>query len=58
MVIVRLNGGLGNQMLQYAAGRAVAHRNQTRLKLDVSAFKRDAARSYRLHHFDIFQGFS
>ena len=53
MVIVRLMGGLGNQMFQYAAGRAVAHRNQTQLKLDVSALERDAARSYKLHHFNI-----
>ncbi len=53
MVIVRLMGGLGNQMFQYAAGRAVAHRNQAPLKLDVAAFERDAARSYRLHHFNI-----
>ena len=53
MIIVRLIGGLGNQMFQYAAGRAVAHRNRTQLKLDVSALERDAARSYRLHHFNI-----
>ena len=53
MVIVRLMGGLGNQMFQYAAGRAVAHRNQTLLKLDVSALERDTLRSYRLHHFNI-----
>jgi len=46
-------GGLGNQMFQYAAGRAVAHRNRMQLKLDVSALERDAARSYRLHHFNI-----
>lgn len=53
MVIVRLMGGLGNQMFQYATGRAVAHRNRTQLKLDVSALERDAARSYTLHHFNI-----
>lgn len=53
MVIVHLMGGLGNQIFQYAAGRAVAHRNRTQLKLDVSALERDAARSYRLHHFNI-----
>jgi len=53
MVIVRLMGGLGNQMFQYAAGRAVAHRNQTQLELDVSAMEQDAARSYRLFHFNI-----
>ena len=53
MVIVRLMGGLGNQMFQYAAGRAVAHRNRTPLKLDISAFEQDPLRSYRLHHFNI-----
>jgi hypothetical protein len=53
MVIVGLMGGLGNQMFQYAAGRAVAHRNRTPLKLDISAFEQDPLRSYRLHHFNI-----
>jgi hypothetical protein len=53
MVIVRLMGGLGNQMFQYAAGRGVAHRNRASLKLDVSAFERDLARSYKLDHFNI-----
>jgi len=58
MVIVRLNGGLGNQMFQYATGRAVAHRNRTQVKLDVSALEQDAARSYRLHHFNIVESFA
>jgi len=58
MVIVRLVGGLGNQMFQYAAGRAVAHRNQTQLKLDVSALERDARRNYKLHHFNIQERFA
>ena len=58
MVIVCLMGGLGNQMFQYAAGRAVAHRNRTQLKLDVSALERDAARSYRLHPFNIVESFA
>jgi len=38
MVIVRLNGGLGNQMFQYAAGRALADRLGTELLLDTRAF--------------------
>jgi len=38
MIIVRLTGGLGNQMFQYAFGRAMAHRYSTELKLDTSSF--------------------
>ncbi len=40
MIIVRLKGGLGNQMFQYAAGLALAERHLTTLKLDVSWFRR------------------
>ena len=36
MVVVKLMGGLGNQMFQYAAGRALAHAFNTSLKLDIS----------------------
>jgi hypothetical protein len=36
MIVVRLMGGLGNQMFQYAAGLRLAHRHQTELKLDLS----------------------
>jgi len=39
MIITRLLGGLGNQMFQYAAGRALAYRHKTELKLDISGFK-------------------
>ncbi len=38
MVIVRLTGGLGNQMFQYAAGRALADRQGAELLLDTRAF--------------------
>ena len=41
-LIVRLKGGLGNQMFQYAAGRALAIRNDMELVLDTtSGFIRD-----------------
>jgi Glycosyl transferase family 11 len=36
MIISRLMGGLGNQMFQYAAARALAERHKTHLKLDLS----------------------
>jgi hypothetical protein len=39
MIIVLLQGGLGNQMFQYAAGRALALRNNTYLKIDLSYIK-------------------
>lgn len=36
MIVVRLKGGLGNQMFQYAAGMRLAHIHDSTLKLDVS----------------------
>lgn len=39
MIIVKLSGGLGNQMFQYAYGRSLAQRIGTELKLDLSHFR-------------------
>ena len=36
MIVVQLSGGLGNQMFQYATGRALAARHGTQLVLDSS----------------------
>jgi hypothetical protein len=36
MIIVKLVGGLGNQMFEYAAGRRLAHLHGTTLKLDTA----------------------
>lgn len=38
MIVVRLMGGLGNQLFQYAVGRALALRLGTELKLDTGFF--------------------
>ncbi|MBX3749525.1 MAG: alpha-1,2-fucosyltransferase [Opitutaceae bacterium] len=48
MIITRLNGGLGNQMFQYAAGLALAEARRTVLKLDVSWFREDP--TYEAHN--------
>ncbi len=48
LVITTLIGGLGNQLFQYAAGRALADRAGVPLKLDVSGFESYALRRYEL----------
>src|SRR5437899_2653052 len=39
MIIVRLIGGLGNQMFQYALGRSLSAAQDVCLRLDVSGFE-------------------
>lgn len=51
-------GGLGNQLFQYAAGRALALKHQTELKLDLSLLNADPKNVYtkrelELHVFNI-----
>ncbi len=58
MIIVRLQGGLGNQMFQYAAGRTIAHRNRVPLKLDMSSFEEEKARVYRLSTLNVLEDFA
>jgi hypothetical protein len=53
VVVTRLIGGLGNQMFQYAAGRALALRCGAALKLDLSGFATYAKRRYELGDFPI-----
>jgi hypothetical protein len=51
MVIVRILGGLGNQMFQYAAGRSLALRLGESLRLDLSGFQDYALHGgYQLHN--------
>ena len=53
MIITNLVGGLGNQMFQYAFGRALSLRHGVPLKIDARDF-----RTYRLHRFVLQQAFS
>lgn len=50
---VRLFSGLGNQLFQYATGRAVAERTHTKLRFDLSYFGLEPHRSYALGDFHI-----
>jgi hypothetical protein len=53
LVVTRSIGGLGNQMFQYAAGRALARRCGADLKLDLSGFATYPKRRYELGDFPI-----
>lgn len=53
MIIAKLQGGLGNQLFQYAAARALAEWYNTILKVDFNGHKSDIARSYKLPFFNI-----
>ncbi len=48
VIVVHVVGGLGNQMFQYACGRAAALRCGGQLLLDLSAFER-----YKLHRYGL-----
>ena len=57
-VLVRLEGGLGNQLFQYTAGRALALHTGRTLLLDRSPIARQPhGRSYELHAFAIVEQF-
>lgn len=45
MICVQLNGGLGNQMFQYACGRALATKHRTGLLLDCTVLQDKTPRS-------------
>jgi len=53
VIVMRLKGGLGNQIFQYALGRSLSLSRNTSLQLDTSSFKVDTLREYRLASFNI-----
>lgn len=53
MIIVRLKGGLGNQLFQYALGRHLAEIHKSVLKIDISFFETYELHTYSLWPFNI-----
>jgi len=53
MIIIKLKGGLGNQLFQYAAARSLAHIHKTTVKLDTTNYYYGEPRQYELCHFNI-----
>jgi len=53
MIISRLNGGLGNQMFQFALGYKMSRVLNTELLLDLTLLKTDKLRSFGLGSFNI-----
>ncbi|WP_018150480.1 glycosyltransferase [Leeia oryzae] len=53
MIIVKIIGGLGNQMMQYAFAHACAKRLGVPFKLDITAFESYKLWPYGLHNFEI-----
>jgi len=55
MVTILLSGGLGNQMFQYAAAKALALRNDTDLVIDLRFFQgaAESSKLFRLREFAI-----
>lgn len=53
MIIVKLSGGLGNQMFQYAAALGLASKKNQKLFIDLSFFHNYDLHEYALKHFNI-----
>ena len=62
MIIVRLMGGLGNQLFQYAIGRAVSQRSEEEFKMDILGYENQSGsmtpRKYALQIFNIQENFA
>jgi Glycosyl transferase family 11 len=53
LVVVRLSGGLGNQLFQYAAGRALSIKHGVPILLDKSFYSDSPNRNYKLSSFNV-----
>ncbi|QDV28089.1 alpha-1,2-fucosyltransferase [Aureliella helgolandensis] len=53
MIIARIEGGLGNQMFQYAYGQYLAQRHQTELRLDLRSYAAAPQHGFLLDRYSI-----
>ncbi len=53
MIVIRLRGGLGNQLFQYAAGTSLALHHGVPLKLDTYYYTHHPYRTLALSHFQV-----
>jgi hypothetical protein len=61
MITIKLTGGLGNQMFQYALGRSASQKLQSDFQLDISGYANQvgvASRQYALDIFNIRENFA
>jgi hypothetical protein len=53
LIIIRLNGGLGNQLFQYSAAYALAFQNKDHLKIDISGYLSFSEKKNTYRNFDL-----
>ncbi len=53
MIIVKIIGGLGNQLFQYAFGKAIEKKLGKNVYYDISEFSYYDLRNFELHHFNV-----
>lgn len=53
MIVLRLRGGLGNQLFQFAAAKSLAEHHQSELKLDLYYYSKHPYRKFELDKFNL-----
>jgi hypothetical protein len=55
MIVVKVSGGLGNQMFQYAIARSISKKRKDQFKMDLLFYPAQLLRNYELASFNIFE---